>query len=145
MPPAQKKKQLIQRKHWSPLRLGLEVVFLVLISLLCPVLGSLMFAHAMYLGAPLSTRLNRDFAVAIANFHCRPEIAAISDALQTKKHCDVKVRISIASDCDLMLRNPSDNRTLSVEFLASWPLRRKIVAIANCDFSALSSAHLSDI
>ena len=54
------------------------------------------------------------------NFHLGPEIAVISDML-----LNMPKRITIyrcefpslaAADCDLILRIPSENRTLSVEF-----------------------------
>ena len=36
--------------------------------------------------------------------------------LKQRKRCDLKVRITIASDCDLFLRIPSKNLALSAEF-----------------------------
>ena len=33
-----------------------------------------------------------------------------------KRHCDLRVQISIAGDCDLSLRNAGENRTLAAEF-----------------------------
>ena len=59
-----------------------------------------------------------NYAIAIAaNFHRRPEIAAISGTLMRReKHCDFKLQISITSDCDFILRNPSENHALSRGF-----------------------------
>ena len=61
-------------------------------------------------------------AIAIANFHGRPEIPAISGTSLKKKRCDVKLRLSIAGDCGLILRIPSPNRALSAEFLCNFKL-----------------------
>ena len=57
------------------------------------------------------------FAIAIANFHHRLEIAAIYSALLNKETLRFKkLRISFASNCNLILRIPTENRTLSSEF-----------------------------
>ena len=52
---------------------------------------------------------------------------------EQKKCCHLKLRIVIASDCESILRIPSNTRALLQNFLAIWPLGGRIVAIAICD------------
>ena len=71
--------------------------------------------------------------------HRNPEIAAISGTSQTKKRCDLKVRIAIASECDSMLRILGENSTHSAKVPYDLTLGWEIAAIAIWDFGSLSS------
>ena len=55
----------------------------------------------------------------------------VSGTSQTKKRCNLKVWIAFASDCDLTLRIPSENRALSAEFPCNLALAME--NHCNCD------------
>ena len=58
-------------------------------------------------------------------------MAAISGTLLNKETLRSKARISIASDCDLMLQNPSKSRALSAESGGLVPVRLPAAAPGN--------------
>ena len=89
----------------------------------------------------------------LTQFQCAPKIARFLHCdcefspqagnrcdfrhLQTNKHYDLKVRISIASDCDFILRIPSENHVLSAEFPCDLTPAKE--NRCDCDFGALRS------
>ena len=94
--------------------------------------------HAMGRHIDWMHRNRAIFVIAIVNFHCRPEIAGISDAL-FKRDRDIKVRTSIASDCDLIPRFPSENGALSAEFPCDYTCEGKSLRLRFA--ISLRSAH----
>ena len=61
------------------------------------------------------TEILRFSAIAITNFHRKPEIAAISGTLLNQETLQFKVAKvhCVASDCDFVPRIPSESRALS--------------------------------